>query len=70
MKGRLPDRRRETGAVAFTARRATLAEMVPLAVSGVSVIGAVVAGALLLVWILLRVEARDEAAEGEERERQ
>jgi hypothetical protein len=36
--------------------------MIPLAVSGVSAIGAVVAGALLLLVILLRVEARDVAA--------
>jgi hypothetical protein len=44
--------------------------MIPLAVSGISVIGAVVAGALVLVWILLRMEARDDAADADERERQ
>jgi hypothetical protein len=36
---------------------------IPLAVSGVSAIGAVVAGAVLLLVILLRAEARDVAAE-------
>jgi hypothetical protein len=44
--------------------------MIPLAVSGTSVIGAAVAGALVLVWILLRMEARDDAAEAEKRDRQ
>jgi hypothetical protein len=42
--------------------------MVPLAVGGTSVIGVVVGGALLLVWFLLRLEARD-AAEEQARER-
>jgi Flp pilus assembly protein protease CpaA len=37
--------------------------MVPLAVSGVIAIGTVVAGGVLLLVILLRVEARDAAAE-------
>ena len=49
-------------------------EVIPLALSGVGVIGAAVAGAIVLVWILLRMEARDEAAddaaERAERERQ
>ena len=37
--------------------------VIPFAVSGISVIGAAVGGAVLLVWILLRMEARDEAAD-------
>jgi hypothetical protein len=43
--------------------------MVPLAVSGVSVMAAVIVGALVLLWVLLRLEARDET-EGEDREPQ
>jgi hypothetical protein len=42
--------------------------MVPLAASGISVIAVVVAGSVLLLGILLRIERR-EAAEGEARER-
>jgi hypothetical protein len=42
--------------------------MVPLAVGGTTAIGVVVAGALLLAWFLLRMEAR-EAAEEQARER-
>lgn len=41
--------------------------MIPLALSGVSVIGAVVGGGVLLVWVLLRVETRDEAEEEAQR---
>jgi hypothetical protein len=47
--------------------------MVPLAVSGTIAIGVVVTGALLLLVVLLRLEARDTAAQekqAEEREGQ
>jgi hypothetical protein len=37
--------------------------MVPLAVSGVAMIGVVVIAALVLLWVLLRSEARVEAEE-------
>jgi hypothetical protein len=43
--------------------------MLPLAVSGPAIIGVVVLGALVLVWLLLRLELRDDADErGEDRE--
>jgi hypothetical protein len=42
--------------------------MIPLAVSGTIVIGTAVSGALLLVWVLLRMDTRDEAAEKAEEE--
>lgn len=41
--------------------------MLPLAVSGPTVIAAAIALAILLVWALLRVEARDAAQEQAER---
>lgn len=37
--------------------------MIPLAVSGPAVIGVVVVCALLLAWVLLRAEMRDDAEE-------
>jgi hypothetical protein len=37
--------------------------MIPLAVSGTIVIGTAVSGALVLVWVLLRLDTRDEAEE-------
>jgi hypothetical protein len=42
--------------------------MIPLAVSGRIVIGVAVVGALMLVWVLLRMDTRDEAAEKAEEE--
>jgi hypothetical protein len=42
--------------------------MIPLAVSGTIVIGTAVSGALVLVWVLLRLDTRDEAAEKAEEE--
>jgi hypothetical protein len=42
--------------------------MIPLAVSGKIVIGVAVFGALLLVWVLLRIDTRDEAADKAEDE--
>ena len=42
--------------------------MIPLAVSGRVVVGVAVVGALVLVWVLLRMNARDEAAEKPEDE--
>jgi hypothetical protein len=42
--------------------------MIPLAVSGRIVIGVAVVAALLLVWVLLRLDTRDEAAEKAEEE--
>jgi len=43
--------------------RAILGSMIPLALSGTVVIGVAVPAALLLVWSLLRMERREEAAE-------
>ena len=37
--------------------------MIPLAVSGPAIIGVVVLGALLLAWVLLQAESRDDAEE-------
>jgi hypothetical protein len=42
--------------------------MIPLAVSGRVVVGVAVVGALVLVWVLLRMDARDQAAEKPEDE--
>ncbi len=42
--------------------------MIPLAVSGRIVIGVAVVGALVLVWVLLRLDTRDEATERAEEE--
>jgi fatty acid-binding protein DegV len=42
--------------------------MIPLAVSGRIVIVVAVVGALLLVWVLLRLDTRDEAAQKAEEE--
>ena len=42
--------------------------MIPLAVSGRVVVGVAVVGALVLVWVLLRMNARDEAAKEPEEE--
>jgi hypothetical protein len=42
--------------------------MIPLAVSGPIVIGVAVVGAMLLVWVLLRTEAREGAKEEAEEE--
>ena len=39
--------------------------MIPLATSGTIVIGVAVGGAVLLTWVLLRAEARDDAREAE-----
>lgn len=39
--------------------------MIPLATSGTIVIAAAVGGAVLLAWVLLRAEARDDAREAE-----
>jgi hypothetical protein len=41
--------------------------MVPLAASGPAVIGVVVAAAVALAWVLLRMESRDDAEEESER---
>lgn len=42
--------------------------MIPLAVSGRLVVGVAVAAALLLMWVLLRMETRGEAREQAEEE--
>jgi hypothetical protein len=34
--------------------------MLPLAVAGRDILGAAVAGAVLFIWVLLRLESRDE----------
>lgn len=41
--------------------------LVPLAVGGTTVIGAIVGGAILLMWLLMRAENRDEATEEAQR---
>jgi hypothetical protein len=43
--------------------------MLPLAVSGPVVIGVAVVAAVLLAWVLLRAEMRDDAREESENER-
>jgi hypothetical protein len=43
--------------------RVYLVRMVPLAVSGPVVIGIAVLAAVLLAWVLLRAETRDDARE-------
>jgi len=45
-----------------------LVGMLPLAVSGPTVIGVASVAALLLAWVLLRAEVRDDAREESERE--
>ncbi len=42
--------------------------MIPLAASGLIVIGGAVSGALLLVWVLLRADARENAEQDAEEE--
>jgi hypothetical protein len=43
--------------------------MLPLAVGGPAIIGVVVLGALVLAWVLLRAEMRDDADEDADRDR-
>lgn len=42
--------------------------LVPLAVGGTTVIGAIVGGGILLMWLLMRAESRDEAEQQAQRE--
>jgi hypothetical protein len=55
---------------AHSPRRYRVRSVIPLAVGGTAVIGVAVAGALLLLAILLRSEDRYDAEQSEQKERE
>lgn len=54
--------------MALQGRPAIVCSMLPLASSGPEIVGAVVAAAGLCVWLLLRLEAREELEDDAEHE--